>query len=95
LQKCNIVKNVTICVDDEIYRQARIKAAEQNTTVSALVKNYLVRLTAGKDANRESEFGCLAAQEQEMRQRLFAAAKGLQSSDNVSRETLHDRDTLR
>jgi plasmid stability protein len=39
------VKNVTIALDDEIHRKARIRAAELGTSLSALVKQYLETLT--------------------------------------------------
>jgi plasmid stability protein len=35
------VRNITLSLDDETYRQARIRAAEQNTSVSAYVKLLL------------------------------------------------------
>jgi plasmid stability protein len=38
------MKNVTIALDDEIHRQARIRAAEMGTSLSALVKGYLTGL---------------------------------------------------
>ena len=38
------MKNVTITLDDETHRMARIKAAERGTSLSALVKDYLTRL---------------------------------------------------
>lgn len=40
------MKNVTIALDDEIHRKARIRAAELGTSLSALVKQYLVTLVA-------------------------------------------------
>jgi len=36
------VKNLTVTLDDEIYRRARIHAAEQGTSVSALVKRLFI-----------------------------------------------------
>lgn len=42
------MKNVTIALDDEVHRQARIRAAELGTSLSALVKNYLVGLAGGQ-----------------------------------------------
>ena len=89
------MKNITISVDDDVYRQARIRAAGQDTSVSALVKSYLVRLINGTDAGGQSEFARLAAEEQRLRERLFAAGKGLRAADNLSRDALHDRDALR
>jgi hypothetical protein len=38
------MKNVTIALDDETHRKARIKAAELGTSLSALVKDYLTAL---------------------------------------------------
>jgi plasmid stability protein len=38
------MKNVTIALDDETHRRARIKAAEMGTSLSALVKEYLTNL---------------------------------------------------
>jgi hypothetical protein len=35
------MKNITITIYDETHRQARIRAAELGTSVSALVKDYL------------------------------------------------------
>ena len=35
------MKNVTITIDDETHRAARIRAAEMGTSLSALVKDYL------------------------------------------------------
>jgi hypothetical protein len=39
------MKNVTIAIDDETYRSARIRAAELGTSLSAMVKDYLLGLT--------------------------------------------------
>lgn len=40
------MKNVTIALDDEVHRKARIRAAELGTSLSALVKDYLTGLSA-------------------------------------------------
>ena len=41
------MKNVTIALDDETHRKARIRAAELGTSLSALVKDYLNSVAAG------------------------------------------------
>ena len=41
------MKNVTISLDDETHRNARIRAAELGTSLSALVKDYLNGMAAG------------------------------------------------
>jgi hypothetical protein len=46
------MKNVTIALDDETHRKARIRAAELGTSLSALVKVYLSGL--GTDSPTES-----------------------------------------
>ncbi|MFY9853975.1 MAG: hypothetical protein WAK26_08880 [Terracidiphilus sp.] len=38
------MKNITVTVHDETYRQARVWAAKENTTVSALVRHFLESL---------------------------------------------------
>jgi replicative DNA helicase len=45
------VKNITVSVNDEVYRRARRKAAEHNTSVSRLVADYL-RLLGKEDELR-------------------------------------------
>lgn len=41
------MKNITIAIDDETHRAARVRAAELGTSVSALVKAYLQELAGG------------------------------------------------
>ncbi len=41
------MRNITVSVDDETYRQARIVAAQRDTSVSALVREYLADLSTG------------------------------------------------
>ena len=49
-------------MDDETYRQARIRAAQQSTSVSALVKEFLVKPDVANGADttpfRESRDEC-------------------------------------
>jgi hypothetical protein len=42
------MKNITVSIDDETHRAARIRAAELGTSVSALVKDYLAQIAAGR-----------------------------------------------
>lgn len=87
------MKNITISIDDDLYRQARMKAAEQSTSISALFKNFLVRLTISEAA--ETEFQRLAREEQELRAELRARRLGLKPEHNLTRDELHDRHALR
>ena len=87
------MKNITISVDDELYRLARIKAAEQSTSISALFKSYIIQLT-GSDA-AETEFQRLEREERELRDELRTRQLSLNPAHNLSREELHSRHALR
>jgi len=76
------VKNITIALDDEIYRRARIRAAELETSVSALVKRYLVDLAGG-----ETEFERLEKLERTLRDRVVEFRAG----DRLPRDEIHER----
>jgi plasmid stability protein len=38
--------NLTLSIDDELLKRARIRALEQDTSVNAMVRNYLENLVA-------------------------------------------------
>lgn len=48
------MKNITVSVDDDTYRRARVKAAERDTSVSALVRRFLEGLGA-EDSSAQRE----------------------------------------
>jgi len=76
------VKNITVSLDDDTYRRARVKAAERDTSVSALVKQFLCDL-----ASAESETERRKRQERELRARI----SGFSAADNLTRDALHER----
>jgi hypothetical protein len=76
------MKNITVSVDDETYKRARIKAAERETSISALVKRFLMQL-----ASEESGSGLLELEERELRARIGAFKAG----DRLSRDDAHRR----
>ena len=41
------MKNITVTVDDKVYREARVTAAKLGTSVSAIVANYLTAIARG------------------------------------------------
>jgi plasmid stability protein len=79
---CGNVKNITVSVDDETYRLARIKAAEHDTSVSALVRCFLSELASG-----ESDVERLKREERELRARIAAFTAG----DRQARDDVHGR----
>jgi uncharacterized protein YdaU (DUF1376 family) len=76
------MKNITVSLDDDIYRRARMVAAERDTSISALVKQFLMALGSG-----ESEVERLKRQERALRERITS----FRASDRVSRDELHNR----
>ena len=77
------MKNITVTVDDETYRRARIKAAEKDTSVSALVKQFLNDIASGETQNEQ-----LKREEKALR----AAIRNFRAADNISRDELHLRE---
>ena len=96
------MRNITVAVDEETHRGARIRAAELDTSVSALVREFLRRLVP-----RNQRCGRLEPQPLESalerRRRLFdeifadfdARGVGLRMADNLPRAALHDRPAIR
>ena len=87
------MKNITVTVDDETYRSARIRAAELDTSVSALVREYL-RLLAVRQTE-EAHAETTGARRDRLLREVVADfdARGivLRACDNLSREELYNR----
>jgi hypothetical protein len=79
---CENMKNITVSLDDETYRRARMIAAQRDTSVSALVKRFLLELGSG-----ETEAERFKREERELRVRITA----FQASDRLYRDDLHRR----
>jgi len=80
--------NLTIVVEDDLLRRARIRALEQDTSVNALLRRYL---QAYVDADAESR---LAMSRFLDRARRSSAGSG-EAGRTWTREDLHDRQALR
>jgi plasmid stability protein len=76
------MKNITVTVPDDVYRNARIRAAERGTSVSALVGEYLRSLSG-----RGAEFSQLEAQQKQIQSQISRFRAG----DRLDRDQLHDR----
>ena len=96
------MRNITVSVDEETHRRARILAAALDTSVSALVREYLRNLSKGS-AGRSVTITPESDVDLEIRRQKFrevladfdARGIGLCMSDNLSREELYDRDRAR
>jgi len=76
------VKNITVSVPDNVYREARIRAAERGRSVSALVGDYLRSLS-----DHDAEFSRLEDQQRGVQGEI----ERFSARDRVDRDELHDR----
>lgn len=76
------MKNITVSVSDDVYRRARIRAAELGKSVSALVAEFLTSLS-----EREAEFSRLEAKQR----RIQAEIRTFRARDRLGRVEVHDR----
>jgi plasmid stability protein len=76
------VKNITVSVPEDVYRAARIRAAERGTSVSALVAEYL-----GVLAGQAVEFERLAAEQRRIQREITSFS----ARDRLGRDELHER----
>ncbi len=74
--------NITVSVPEDVYRAARVRAAEQGSSVSALVADYLRSLS-----DREAAFVRLEAQQQRVQRQI----ERFSARDRLDRGALHER----
>jgi plasmid stability protein len=83
---CEFVKNVTISLPDDVYRRARITAAERDTSLSALVRDLLMKL-GDEEPNSE--------QRKRLQKEVLATVRRFRAGGRLSRDQAHDRNALR
>lgn len=71
---------------DETYRKARVRAAELDTSVSALVRDFLAGMT-----QEESDF----ERRRRLQDEVLASVKRFSAADRLNRDAAHDRHALR
>ena len=76
------MKNITLSVDENILATVRRHAAERNSTVNALVREYLTRIAGPGDRAKRARA--------RLRQ-LSAQSQGRLGKKTWTREDLHDR----
>lgn len=83
------MKNITVTVDDELYRMARVKAAERDTSVSRLVREFLKSLAEG-----ESDF----QRRKRLQDQVLASLdlrEPVEGAPRLSRDEVHHRRAVR
>jgi hypothetical protein len=76
------MKNITLSVDDDVLAAVRRHAAERNSTVNALVREYLTSLVQHRDRARRARA--------RLRQ-LTKQSQGRLGKKTWSREDLYER----
>ena len=76
------MKNITVTVPAGVYRAARIRAAEEGRSVSALVTEFLRDLTERDDEGRRLEA---------LQRRVQAEITRFSAGDRLDRDRIHDR----
>ena len=94
------MRNITVSVDDATYRRARIRAAELDTSVSALVREYLSGRTGGlfteqAAARRQESHEAYLKRLNDFFADWDARGVGLRGFHRMTREEVHDRQRAR
>lgn len=76
------MKNITLAVEDEVLELVKLTAAEQGTTVDALVREFFATVAATRRANDGARQALL---------NLAREAAGDMGGKKWNREALHDR----
>jgi hypothetical protein len=48
------MKNITLSLDEELLKQARVYAAQQSTTINRLIREYLERLVRQEERSAQA-----------------------------------------
>ncbi len=80
------MKNITVTVDEHVYRRARVRAAELDTSVSAVVRRFLEGF-----AGEQTEF----ERRKKLQNDTLASIRAFRAGDRLTHEEAHDRDALR
>jgi hypothetical protein len=80
------MKNITVSVDEDVYRRARVRAAELDTSLSAVVRRFLVEFAGG-----ETDFERL----RRLQDQTLASIRAFRARDRLTRDQAHERDALR
>lgn len=80
------MKNITVSIDEEVHRRARIRAAELDTSLSAVVREFLIEFAGG-----ETEFD----RRKRLQDETMASIRSFSAGKRLTREQVHDRRALR
>lgn len=76
------MNSITVTLSDDVYRRARIRAAEQSTSVSALDRQFVVEV-----GTPETDF----ERRRRLQDEVLATLPRFSASDRLTRDQVHDR----
>jgi plasmid stability protein len=80
------MKNVTVSIDEQLHRRARVRAAELGTSLSAVVRGLLVEFAGG-----ETDF----ERRKRLQEQTLASVRAFRAGDRLTRDEAHRRDAFR
>lgn len=80
------MKSITVSIDEDLHRRARVRAAEMGTSLSAVVREYLTGFAGG-----ETDFD----RRKRLQQQTLASIRRFRAGDRLTRDEVHRRDALR
>ncbi len=80
------MKNITLSVPDDVYRKARLAAARQDTSVSALVASILHEIATGRPRHTSRAAAI---------DKAFSGIAAFAAADRLTREQINDRAFMR
>ena len=81
---------ITVTVPDDVYEAARLRAAEAHTTVSALSRDYLIRVAA-----QGSTYERLLFEREVLLTQIDERSARYDAGQRLARDDAHDRDAPR
>jgi plasmid stability protein len=76
------VPNITVSLPEDVYRRARIRAAEQNVSLSALVRRILLDV-----GSAETDF----ERRKRLQEEVLASVSRFSAAKRLSRDKVHAR----
>ncbi len=84
------MKNITVSVAEDLYHRARVRAAQKHSTISALVRQFLIHLV-----EEEPEFERLRREQNALIASIRKTNAGFSASKRLSRDEIHGRRAVR
>ena len=81
----HVMANLTITIDDDLLRKARIRALEQGTSVNAILRDYLTAFAGAGDAQTRALADLLT---------ISSGSTARRGSATWTRDELHERDAV-